>query len=423
MTRPEEIGRREPDGASGSPGAVSGGPRCSPERRRVLPTANAIPTTRWDDSASVRVSTDPGPTALAEWDRLVQATPGTDVTQLSRWATLRARLGFRPTYVFAYHSGALVGGALVLRRRLFGALSIGYLPYGPVIGPSAPDRAGARTALVEALLPIAHQLRVMFIQPPEHGDDISEALLAAGFRPSTAGIAPAGSYRLELTADLDRIRARFSKRLRSWPNRWADKGVTVRRGDERDLPIMHELMSRTGERQGFAPPTLDYLQALYRELAWGGNAALFIGQVHGVPVCADVVTMCGPMVRGRFGGFDHSGPAGKLSVPAAVRWEIIKWAKARGYRWLDFGGLPEQMLSDMLDLGINTSDQWPSAHRSKLSFHGTPFRYPQAVELLRPGITRTSYDLLTRHPHGRRLVQRAKTLLQRGHHATRTGRT
>ena len=48
---------------------------------------------------------------------------------------------------------------------------------------------------------------------------------------------------------------------------------------------------------------------MYRELAPTGNAALFIGEVHGKPVCADMVTMCGDMVRGRFGGFDRTGEA------------------------------------------------------------------------------------------------------------------
>jgi hypothetical protein len=30
------------------------------------------------------------------------------------------------------------------------------------------------------------------------------------------------------------------------------------------------------------------------------------------------------MIRGRLTGFDRGGEAGRLSVPAAIRWEIIK---------------------------------------------------------------------------------------------------
>ena len=210
---------------------------------------------------------------LVQWDRLVESTLGTDVTQLSRWATIRATVGYRPTYLLAYHGDMLVGGALVLRRRLFGVLGVGYVSYGPLISASAPDRTVVRAVLVDALIELAAELSLTFVQPPEHADDVRAALLAGGFRPSVAGIAPIGSYRLDLTPEVEQIRARFSKRLKSWPNRWASKGVAVRQGDERDLPLLIELMTRSGTRQGFTPPSLDYVTTLYSELARGGNAA------------------------------------------------------------------------------------------------------------------------------------------------------
>jgi lipid II:glycine glycyltransferase (peptidoglycan interpeptide bridge formation enzyme) len=349
-----------------------------------------------------------------EWDRLVDGTPGTDVTQLSAWADLRVRVGYRPLYLFAYSGGRLVGGALVLRRRLAGVVRIGYLPYGPVLAEGLDDRAPLLDALVDALVRVARPLQMMFVQPPESADDVSAALLERGFRPSTAGIAPNGSYRIDLAQDLERIRCGFSKRLKSWTNRWGSKGVVVRRGDETDLPLLAGLMARSGARQGFTPPPLEYIEALYRGLAADGRAALFVGEVNGVAVSADVVTICGGMVRGRLGGFDGSGEAGKLSVPAAVRWQIIQWAKGQGLRYLDFGGLPERMLADMIDRGIRTSDDWPNAQRGKLAFNGTPFRYPTAVELIRPGLLRASYDLAARSERGQRLVRSAKVVLRRG---------
>ncbi len=394
----------------------------SPADSLVAPPATmTIPAPRTSCQPTVLQVLDKPTTAqLAEWDRLVEGTPGTDVTQLSSWATIRARAGYRPTYLLVHQGGTLVGGALVLRRKIFGVLGVGYLPYGPMIASGA-NRAEVRTSVVEGLLGLAGKVHLMFVQPPEHADDVSEALLCAGFRPSTAGIAPAGSYRLDLTCEVAQIRAGFSKRLKSWTNRWPDKGVTVRRGDEHDLPLLVELMALTGARHGFTPPPLDYVRTLYTELSRRGNVALFVGEVHGVPVCADVVTLCGPMVRGRLGGFDCSGAASKLSVPAAVRWEIIKWARAEGYRWLDFGGLPERMLVDMIDHGIENSDDWPAAHRGKLSFNGTPFRYPTPVELIRRGPTRFVYDLVTRNEHGQHLLRWAKQMM-RGNRGRRTAK-
>lgn len=377
------------------------------ESRRVRPSDRS-----GTEQVTVRRETTPDRATLAEWDRLVDRCPGTDVTQLSAWSTVRALVGYHPIYLLARQGEQLVGGALVLCRGLLGVVSVGYLPYGPVIDDSAPSPACVSVALVDELTTLAGELTMMFVQPPEGAHDISNALLARGFRASTAGIAPSGSYRLDLDPPLEQVRSGFSKRLKSWTNRWESKGVTVRRGDERDLPLLLDLMAYTGARQHFTPPSLEYVSTLYRELAADGHAALFIGEVHGKPVSADVVTVAAGMVRGRLGGFDGSGDTRKLSVPAAVRWEIIKWGKEQGYRWLDFGGLPDQMLSDMIDHGIHTSDDWPSAQRGKLAFNGAPFRYPTPVELIRPSVIRHGYDVAVRSPAGRRAVEFAKNLLR-----------
>jgi hypothetical protein len=70
------------------------------------------------------------------------------------------------------------------------------------------------------------------------------------------------------------------------------------------------------------------------------------------------------------------------------------------------------MLTDMIDRGIHTSDEWPSAQRSKLQFNGTPFRYPTPVELVRPAVLRLAYDWGTSHPRGMRVVQTVKDVLR-----------
>jgi hypothetical protein len=191
-------------------------------------------------AVTVRRETAPDPATLARWDALVEHTGVSDVTQFSAWAAIRRCAGYTPNYLFAYRGDQLVGGALVLSRRVAGAIKLGYLPYGPLL---ATGLAGALTLL--------------FVQPPEGAEQVGAALMA----------------------------------------------------------------------------------------------------------------------RGRLGGFNAGCEAGKLSVPAAVRWEIIQWGQRNGHRYLYFGGLPEQMLADMIDRGMHSNDDWPSAQRGKLAFNGTPFRY------------------------------------------------
>lgn len=348
------------------------------------------------------------------WDRLVGCSSGTDVTQLSAWARVRARVGFTPLYLFVDDGERLVGGAQILVRRLPVVGRIGYLAYGPLVAANAPDPVAVRTALVDALERIGrHMLSGLFVQPPETAFPVSAELLARGFRRSAAGIAPVGSVRIDLTESLDVIRGRFGRRLRSWTNRWPNRGVVVRRGDERDLPLLCVLMEHSASAQGYQPLSSTYVEALYRELA-PEHAVLFVGELDGVPLAADLVTRCGGLVRGRISGLDRSGPASRVSLPAAVRWEIVKWAKEQGCRWLDFGGLSERTLDILLAGGERPEEGWPAVDQPKLTFGGTAFRYPPPVEMIRTPALRAFIGLAQRSPGGRRVLDLAAQLLRSG---------
>jgi lipid II:glycine glycyltransferase (peptidoglycan interpeptide bridge formation enzyme) len=375
-----------------------------------------------DQTVQVIAREDPDPEALHAWDLLVDRTPGTDVTQFSVWAGLRGRVGFTPLYLLAYQSGELVGGAQILTRRFPVLGSVGYLPYGPLITPDAPAAGEIRRALIDSLETLSRRrLRILFIQPPEGAQDTTDELLRRGFRPSSAGIAPQGSIRIDLSADLAEIRSRFGKRLKSWTNRWESKGVRVRPGTEQDIPLLAELMAGSAQHQGYAPLPLDYITALYRELSATGHVVMFVGEVKGVPIAVDLMTGCGEMVRGRLSGFDRASEAMRLSVPAAIRWEMIKWAKAQGYRWFDFGGLRPETLAALLDSSERGADELPTADQPKVTFGGIAFRYPTPVEMIRPAALRMAYDLAWRSETGRRLFREAQSLLRGSRRRGRDG--
>ncbi len=373
------------------------------------PFANTTPMRPF----AVRITTTGDP----RWDRLVDSTPGTDVTQLTAWARVRAQARFAPLYLFVDDGDQLLGGGQILFRRLPLLGRVGYLAYGPVVASDAPDPAAVRAALVDALDRVGRRmLSALFVQPPE-GAAVSDDLCARGFRPSVAQIAPPGSIRIDLTESLEAIRGRFGRRLRSWTNRWADRGVTVRRGDERDLPLLCALMEHSAASQRHRPLAPEYVARLYQELA-PDHVALFVGELDGVPLAADLVTCCGGMVRGRLTGFDRSSPAARVSLPAAVRWHIVRWAKEEGYRWLDFGGLKGQTLDILLAGGDRPAEGWLPADQPKLTFGGTAFRYPQAVELISSPVLRAGFGLAQRSPRGRAL-RLATTLLRSGSGARR----
>jgi lipid II:glycine glycyltransferase (peptidoglycan interpeptide bridge formation enzyme) len=364
---------------------------------------------------TVLVQPKPGVDQLAAWDALVAAAPGSDVAQLSGWANLRGLAGYQPLYVFASSDERLVGGALLLARRIRGLGRVGYLPYGPVLAPelSASERAQARERLVDTLCRLAESTLALFVQPPDGGEDVSLSLLRRGFRFSTAGIAPAATMRVDLTRGEAELTGALSRRLRTWTRQWPQRGVKVRVGDERDMPVLANLAAMTASYQGFDPFPESYLRATYAELSRGGHVLLLIGELAGQPVAAELLTGIGGVLKSRITGLDRSSPEpAKLNVAGAMIWEAICWGRSAGYRAFDFGGLRPESVRILRGGG---DGELPGPDQFKTKFGGEVWTYPPAVELIPSAVLRAGYDLLRRGDGGRRLIGFARESLRRGH--------
>ena len=365
--------------------------------------------------SSVAVTPTPGDERLREWDHLVRSHPLSDVTQLSAWARLRAQAGYRPVYVLVDQGGRLVAGAQVLVRRVPGLGQAGYVSYGPLVAAAADQPTAVNDMLADALAQLARRpLRMLFVQPPQEAYGISAALLDRGFRPSDAGVAPAASVHVDLTQDEAELRRNLGKRFRTWTNTWPARGVTVRRGDERDLPLLAKLLADTAEHHGFVPFGVEYLRTMYRELGPTGNVVAFIGEAAGRPLAMTLFTGCGEVLKLRLVGLDRSDEGVQLNVPAAIYWTAIRWAKANGYRWFDFGGLLPSSVSVLLSGRPVDVGALPGPDRYKLRFGGQAFRYPTPVELIASPVLRAAYDLARGSRSGRLLIRWAKQTARAG---------
>ncbi|WP_317492821.1 peptidoglycan bridge formation glycyltransferase FemA/FemB family protein [Haloechinothrix sp. LS1_15] len=372
------------------------------------------PTATSERRRSVLISADPGAERIAAWDRLVDATPGSDVTQLSAWARFRRHYGFDSLYLVVRDGSRLVAGAQVLHRRIRPIGTIGYVPFGPIVDPDVADHAHIAALLARELTALAcGWFRMLIVQPPNAAAGIGERLLQQGFRRSTDPLVMAGSVQVDLTASEERLRRNLSKSVRRWTNKWAEAGVTVRTGDHRDLPLLADLMARSAEHQGFTPLSEEYITTLYRQLA-PEHVVLFVGEVHGIPRAAEMHTLCGGVAKARLTGIDRSSDAAKLQLTAAITWTAIRWARDACFLRFDLGGLGEGPLSGLVDGAAHQESDWDGGDRFKLKFGGTAFRYPATVELIRPWPARRAYELARHSQRGRRLVERTARRLRGG---------
>ncbi|HTF51506.1 MAG TPA: GNAT family N-acetyltransferase [Pseudonocardia sp.] len=354
----------------------------------------------------VTVSSRPDDRELKEWDRIVAEVPGSDVSQLSGWAAVRRTAGYTALYVFAWQRGRLVGGVQVLLRRVPLLGQVGYVSYAPLIAPHAP-RDEVLTAMADALETLARRrVRALFVQPLD-SDDVSTALLARGFRASTAGVAPSSTVRIDLTADEDQLRAGLSKRIRRWTGKWEKSGVRVRRASADDLGLLTDLIGRSALHQGFAELSPDYVRNLYQQLSASGNAEIFVGEVDGEPVAAELLTACGGVLRSRLTGLDRTSPATRLSVTSALDWEAMLWARRNGFREFDLGGLSASAAAAIRAAGFS-SPELDGPDRFKAGFGGRLHTYPPAVELISSRLLRVAYDMLDSASFGRSVLNQVR---------------
>jgi lipid II:glycine glycyltransferase (peptidoglycan interpeptide bridge formation enzyme) len=364
----------------------------------------------------VTVSPDPGPERLAAWDALISRTANSDVAQLSSWATLRRMADYEPLYVLATAGDEVLGGAMVLRRTVKRLGCLGYTSYGPSIdGDLVSIRPAVRERLADTLSALARSHLAFFLQPPDSGNDIALELVKRGFRFSNAGIAPAATLRVDLTQPEDVLRGNLSRRLRTWTRQWPQRGVKVRTGDERDIPLFAPLAASTANHQGFPPFPESYLQKTYAELDRGGHAVLLLAELAGTPVAGELMTGCGGVLKSRITGMDRSNPeVAKLNVAGAMIWEAISWGKANGYHAFDFGGLHAESVRALRAPGPVDQDALAGQDLFKLKFGGDVFTYPPALELIHSRVLRGGYDVLRSGEGGQKLVVKVREALRGG---------
>jgi lipid II:glycine glycyltransferase (peptidoglycan interpeptide bridge formation enzyme) len=364
------------------------------------------------DQVLVTTSAHPNVDALRRWDLLVATTPKADAAQLSAWAQVRRQVGCVPLFVFAETAGALVGGALVLHRRLPGLGDIGYLPFGPVLHPDA-DRPATTDAVCRAIACLAGRgLAALFVQPPRGAEDVSRRLLELGFRPFKAEVAPAASLELDLSRPTSDLSKALSSGIRSGVRQASARGVRVRTCAAADLPVVAELLAETAAQHRSPPMPLAYLQTLCHELERGNHIKIFIAECNGIPVATNVLTCCGDVIKLRSTGIRRS-TATPPGTAALLQWAALLWAKGNGYTSFDLGGISPVSATSARAERNGPASSLNSRDYFKASFGGQPFHYPEAVERFSSTAARRGYELTHRSGLRRRVVERARHLLCR----------
>ena len=273
------------------------------------------------------------------WDLFVGSVPGSHFEQTSGWGAVRNHYGWQVMRIVASEGATIVGGLQALIRPIGRIATIGYVSRGPLV---ATGRADVANRLVSELERIARKSRWLYcvFDYPYDSHSLAIDMASRGYFSHPAGIPPSGllaaTVLLDLQPDEETILSRMNGSVRRNVRRSQKKGLTFELGGSNDIERFRILMLATCVRRGAAPtpPQKDYFQKLWTELNPSGSVRLFLVRYEDELVCAAFAFTVSDTIRIWKVGW--SGTHQDKDPNHFMRWEIIRWAKANGFRTLDF---------------------------------------------------------------------------------------
>jgi hypothetical protein len=288
-------------------------------------------------------------------------------------------------------SGSTIDGGAQMQIKRFAVLGgVGYVSRGPLMASHDCQHLVPLFDEIERASRAA-RVRHLIIQPPEGGEMITKVMISRGYQHGAVEVAPTASMRIDLSGSLEGILSRMSASRRKEIRRGQRGGLILRPGCTDDIVQFHALHEASARRQNFVSMSLQYLSQHWAALNPRGLLHMILAYRDGTAVAGLWLTAFGKTVTERLAGWNPDQR--ELHPTTACRWEAIRWAKARGYRYYDFGGI-ERGNAELLQAGLPLPQSFhctPDAF--KRQFGPDPVLFPLPMQFtispfLRPAVNR-----------------------------------
>lgn len=311
------------------------------------------------------------------YDQVVRSAPITSALQGWGFGEARKSVGYQP-YRFLLQRGEEVVGALqLLRKPLLPGLSLLYAPRGPVLHQLDDldevayaikrwARSGDLSVKIELPYPVASDAPI----PDRYG--VWER---------TAAEQPEHTIATNLTLSEDQLFGNLHSMVRRNVRTAQKLGVIAARDD--NFEDFWEVFEATNQRAQLGQYPKSYYQTMLREAnAYGGEAYVVLARHEGRALAGGFFLAMGKGVYYLYGGSirddrptEDGSPRKDVKAPTAFYWQAMMDAKARGYEFFDFWGIPRQLSEEKHSFGI---------YKMKENFGGDRLWYPAYSYHLNP---------------------------------------
>lgn len=286
-------------------------------------------TTSTDTNTLLTIN--PSPQA---WDAFVLGQSRAHLLQLSGWGELKSEFGWDSQIVALTHNDKIVAGALVLLKSL--PMRLGKMAYVPMGGyvtdeafyPKLWDAIKKETGA--AFL----KLEAGFFVDMKNPD-----LVAMGFQESPQTVQPPNTIYIDVTADDDAIMKRMNQGTRRKIRKSLKNDIIYYEGTRADLADFNAMMQETGDRNEFGVHTPEYYEKVY-DLFIPEHGVMLMAKHEDTPLVGIMVFALGDTAWYVYGA--SSREKSNLYATYGIQWQAIQWAKARGCKYYDLWGIPDE---------------------------------------------------------------------------------
>jgi lipid II:glycine glycyltransferase (peptidoglycan interpeptide bridge formation enzyme) len=303
--------------------------------------------------------------SLSEWNQFIARYPNAHLLQTGEWGELKSSFGWR---VLRVVNGDF--GVQILLRPLPMGYSVAYIPK-----PVSFD--GSQWVDEPVSLCRNHKAIFLKIEQDQWSLSGAESIpILSGFRLSPHSIQPRRTIIVDIRGSEEEVLNRMKQKCRYNIRLAEKKGVTIRPWN--DIHGFHDLIKKTGERDGFGVHSVEYYDRVYGLFHPEGLAEILVAEFDGRPLAALMVFARGQRAWYLYGA---SSDLERNRMPAyLLQWEAMRWARSKGAEEYDLWGIPDED-EDTLEAEFESrQDGLWGVYRFKRGFGGRILRAAPAMD-------------------------------------------
>lgn len=244
------------------------------------------------------------------------------------------------------HNSKIIGYFQLIVYPFMLGFSHAYIPYGPVF--QNDPNIETLTALKDFLKRWASQNKTAFIRfdaTPHINKEIGEKLFATPSQKTYLGahLQPRAEWRISLIEQENELLEKMHEKMRYNIRLAEKKGVTVEiieRDFSKHFDDFYKLLQSTAQREHFSLHPKSYYQHIFTHCDKLHNAFLANAKFNNNVIASNFIVTFGQSAVFLFGGSDNEYR--NVMAPHKTHWEAMRYAKNKGLKWYNMGGITLQ---------------------------------------------------------------------------------